>query len=62
MPEIRLCIQFDGKPFKNESARNAKNTRKGKSADAVFAKAEQIGTPVTDEGFKAFVKKVADGR
>jgi len=35
---------------------------KGKSADAVFAKAEQIGAPVTDEGFKAFVKKVADGK
>ena len=34
---------------------------KGKSADAVFKKAEEIGTPVTDEGFKAFVKKVADG-
>ncbi len=34
---------------------------KGKSSDAVFAKAEQIGVPVTDEGFKAFVKKVADG-
>lgn len=35
---------------------------KGTSADAVFAKAEQIGTPVTDEGFKAFVRKVADGK
>jgi uncharacterized protein (TIGR01244 family) len=34
---------------------------KGKSSDAVFAKAEQIGAPVTDEGFKAFVKKVSDG-
>ena len=34
---------------------------KGKSSGAVFAKAEQIGAPVTDEGFKAFVKKVADG-
>ena len=34
---------------------------KGKPADAVFAKAEQIGAPVTDEGFKAFVKKVSDG-
>lgn len=34
----------------------------GKSADAVFQKAEQIGAPVTDEGFKAFVQKVADGK
>lgn len=33
---------------------------KGKSSDAVFKKAEEIGAPVTDEGFKAFVKKVAD--
>ncbi|MBN9261283.1 MAG: tyrosine-protein phosphatase [Hyphomicrobium sp.] len=35
---------------------------KGKSADAVFKKAEEIGAPVTDEGFKAFVNKVADGK
>lgn len=34
----------------------------GKSADAVFKKAEEIGAPVTDEGFKAFVQKVADGK
>ena len=35
---------------------------KGKSADAVFKKAEEIGAPVTDEGFKALVNKVADGK
>ncbi len=35
---------------------------KGKSADVVFKKAEEIGAPVTDEGFKAFVQKVADGK
>jgi len=35
----------------------------GKSADDVFKKAEAIGAPVTDEGFKAFVRKVAgDGK
>jgi len=33
---------------------------KGGSADAVFKKAEEIGAPVTDEGFKAFVREVAD--
>lgn len=33
---------------------------KGGSADAVFKKAEEIGAPVTDEGFKAFVRQVAD--
>jgi len=37
--------------------------RKGQSADAVFKKAEEIGAPVTDEGFKAFVRTVAgDGK
>lgn len=36
---------------------------KGQSADAVFQKAQQIGAPVTDEGFKAFVVKVGgDGK
>lgn len=36
---------------------------KGKSADAVFKKAEEIGAPVTDDGFKAFVRTVAgDGK
>jgi uncharacterized protein (TIGR01244 family) len=35
---------------------------KGQSSDAIFKKAESIGVPVTDEGFKAFVKKVADGK
>lgn len=35
----------------------------GKSADAIFEKAEEIGAPVTDEGFKAFVRTVAgDGK
>lgn len=29
------------------------------SADKVFKKAEEIGAPITDEGFKAFVRKVA---
>ena len=31
----------------------------GSSADKVFKKAEDIGAPVTDEGFKAYVRKVA---
>ena len=31
----------------------------GHSADQVFAKAEAIGAPITDEGFKAFVHTVA---
>jgi uncharacterized protein (TIGR01244 family) len=31
----------------------------GNSADNVFKKAEEIGAPVTDEGFKAYVRKVA---
>ncbi len=35
----------------------------GSSADKVFKKAEDIGAPVTDEGFKAYVRKVAgDGK
>jgi sulfide:quinone oxidoreductase len=35
----------------------------GSSAEQVFKKAEEIGTPVTDEGFKAFVRTVAgDGK
>lgn len=35
----------------------------GSSADKVFKKAEEIGAPVTDEGFKAYVRKVAgDGK
>jgi hypothetical protein len=35
----------------------------GNSAEKVFAKAEAIGTPVTDEGFKAFICNVAgDGK
>ena len=35
----------------------------GNSADKVFKKAEEIGAPVTDEGFKAYVRKVAgDGK
>lgn len=33
------------------------------SADKVFKKAEDIGAPITDEGFKAYVRKVAgDGK
>lgn len=36
---------------------------KGKSADEVFKKAEDIGAPVTSDGFKAFVRTVAgDGK
>lgn len=31
----------------------------GSSADKVFKKAEEIGAPITDEGFKAYVRKVA---
>lgn len=31
----------------------------GSSADKVFKKAENIGAPVTDESFKAYVRKVA---
>lgn len=35
----------------------------GSSADKVFKKAEEIGAPVTDEGFKAYVRTVAgDGK
>lgn len=35
----------------------------GSSADKVFKKAEEIGAPITDEGFKAYVRKVAgDGK
>ena len=35
----------------------------GSSADKVFKKAEEIGAPVTDEGFKAFIRTVAgDGK
>lgn len=35
----------------------------GSSADDVMKKAEAIGAPVTDEGFKAFIRAVAgDGR
>ena len=35
----------------------------GSSAEKVFKKAEEIGTPITDEGFKAFVRTVAgDGK
>ena len=35
----------------------------GNSADKVFKKAEEIGAPVTEEGFKAYVRKVAgDGK
>jgi len=37
--------------------------KKGHSADAVFKKAEEIGAPITSDGFKAFVVKVAgDGK
>jgi uncharacterized protein (TIGR01244 family) len=31
----------------------------GSSADKVMKKAEEIGAPVTDEGFKAYIRKVA---
>jgi uncharacterized protein (TIGR01244 family) len=31
----------------------------GHAADTVFKKAEAIGTPVTDEGFKAYIRTVA---
>lgn len=35
----------------------------GSSADKVFKTAEEIGAPVTDEGFKAYVRTVAgDGK
>jgi uncharacterized protein (TIGR01244 family) len=35
----------------------------GGSAEKVFKKAEEVGAPITDEGFKAFVRTVAgDGR
>lgn len=35
----------------------------GSSADKVFKKAEEIGAPITDEGFKAYVRTVAgDGK
>jgi uncharacterized protein (TIGR01244 family) len=35
----------------------------GSSAEKVFKKAEEIGAPVTDEGFKAYIRTVAgDGK
>jgi len=35
----------------------------GHSADEVLAKSHEVGAPITDEGFKAFVRTVAgDGR
>lgn len=36
---------------------NAKDA--GHSADHVFSQADQLGVPITDEGFKAFVRTVA---
>ena len=41
----------------------AEATAAGQSADQVLAKAEAIGAPITDEGFKAFVRTIAgDGK
>ncbi len=41
----------------------ARATADGHSANDVLAKAEAIGAPITDEGFKAFVRTVAgDGQ
>ncbi len=41
----------------------AEATSSGSSADDVMKKAESIGAPVTDEGFKAFIRTVAgDGK
>ena len=40
----------------------AEAREQGKSADQVLAKAAELGAPITDEGFKAFVRKVADGK
>ena len=37
----------------------AKAKDAGWTADQVFAEAERIGAPITDEGFKAFVRTVA---
>jgi protein tyrosine phosphatase (PTP) superfamily phosphohydrolase (DUF442 family) len=41
----------------------AEANTQGNSAETVFKKAESIGAPVTDEGFKAFIRTVAgDGK
>lgn len=37
----------------------ARAKAEGWSVDQVLAEAEKIGAPITDEGFKAFVREVA---
>lgn len=37
----------------------AKAKAEGWTADRVFAEAEKVGVPITDEGFKAFVRSIA---
>jgi hypothetical protein len=37
----------------------AKAKEEGWSADRVLAEAEKVGAPITDEGFKAFIRSVA---
>jgi hypothetical protein len=37
----------------------AKAKAEGWTADQVFAEAEKVGAPITDEGFKAFVRSIA---
>ena len=37
----------------------AKAKADGWSADQVLVEAEKIGAPITDEGFKAFIRTVA---
>ena len=37
----------------------AKAKSEGWTADQVLAEAERVGAPITDEGFKAFVRSVA---
>ena len=37
----------------------AKAKDEGWTADQVLAEAERVGAPITDEGFKAFVRQIA---
>lgn len=37
----------------------AKAKAEGWSADQVLAEAEKVGAPITDEGFKAFIRTAA---
>lgn len=37
----------------------AKAKAEGWTADQVLAEAEKVGAPITDEGFKAFIRSMA---